>query len=75
MVKGGVLIINKDSLLRRKSMYLNPNIYIDKTEQIMNGGLYFNRFFWVLAALFPKHDVWYEQLSAEEIRLASKRNV
>jgi len=41
----------------------------------MNGGLYFNRFFWVLAALFPKHDVWYEQLSADEIRLASKRNV
>lgn len=44
-----------------------------KAEQIMDGGLYLNRFFWTFAHLFPKHDIWYTELSANEIRLAAER--
>lgn len=39
----------------------------------MDGGLYLNRFFWTFAHLFPKHDIWYTELSANEIRLAAER--
>jgi hypothetical protein len=39
----------------------------------MSAGLHLNRFMWTLASLFPIQDVWYEALSADEIRSMADR--